>query len=134
MMDKREKLNTVKNKGFFVKGDVLLFVVLVALTLVLTAMAFGIRGKVGGTARIYVDNELVKEMDLSQNQRYELTTGDGYNIIVVQNGSVKVEEADCNDHTCVLQGKINRTGQTIICLPHGVKIVVLGKGQGGSDV
>ena len=134
MMDRREKLNIVKNKGFFVKGDVLLFVVLVALTLVLTATAFGIRGKVGGTARIYVDNVLVKEMDLSKNDRYVLETDEGYNIIVVQNGSVKVEEADCNDHTCVRQGKINRTGQTIICLPHGVKIVVLGKGQGGSDV
>ena len=134
MMDKRQKLNTVRGKGFFVKGDVFLFVVLLALTLLLTAMAFGLRGKVGGTARIYVDNVLVKELDLSQNQRYALETDGGYNIIVVQNGSVKVEDADCADHTCVRQGSINRTGQTIICLPHGVKIVVAGKGQGGSDV
>ena len=134
MMDKRQKLNTVKGKGFFVKGDVILFVVLFALTLFLTAIAFGLRGKVGGTARIYVDNVLVKELDLSQNQRFALETDGGYNTIVVQNGSVKVEDSDCADHTCVRTGSINRTGQTIICLPHGVKIIVVGKGQGGSDV
>ncbi len=134
MMDKREKLHQIRSGGFFTKGDAILLLVLIVLTLVLMATAFGIRGKVGGTARVYVDGVLIKEMDLSKNDRYVLETDDGYNTIVVQNGSVKVEDADCNDHTCVRLGKINRTGQTIVCLPHGVKIVVFGKNQGGSDV
>jgi hypothetical protein len=35
-------------------------------------------------------------------------------------------EADCPDGLCVKQHKIDKTGQTIVCLPHRVVIEIEG--------
>ena len=39
-----------------------------------------------------------------------------------KDGSVTVQDADCPDKICEKHRAINRTGETIICLPH--KLVV----------
>ncbi len=51
---------------------------------------------------------------------------DGHNKVVIYDGEVRMEEADCPDKLCVLQGKISRSGQTIICLPNKVMVTIKG--------
>ena len=50
----------------------------------------------------------------------------GHNKVVIYDGEVRMEEADCPDKLCVLQGKISRSGQTIICLPNKVMVTIKG--------
>ena len=37
---------------------------------------------------------------------------------------VEMKEADCPDKYCVKQGKITRTRQNIVCLPHKVVVEI----------
>ena len=60
-----------------------------------------------------------------QSERREIDI-DGHNKVVITDGEVWMEEADCPDKLCVLQGKISRSGQTIICLPNKTMVTIKG--------
>lgn len=47
------------------------------------------------------------------------------NKIVIENGYCYMEEAECPDHLCIKQGKVNKSGQTIVCLPNRVVVTVV---------
>lgn len=52
-----------------------------------------------------------------------------YNIIEISQGSVRVIEADCSNQDCVRQGRIAKSGESIICLPHQLVIRIKGVTQ-----
>ena len=51
----------------------------------------------------------------------------------IQDGQVFISEADCPDGLCVNTGKISKTGQTIICLPHKLVIEITDSETSVSD-
>lgn len=61
---------------------------------------------------------------LSENAQQTITSSAGSNTIVVENGTVRVSEADCPNHDCVEQGAIQSAGQQIVCLPHKLTVDV----------
>ena len=50
--------------------------------------------------------------------------------MVIKDGYAYLTYADCPDHTCVKTGKIKYAGQSIICLPNKVAIIVREKDSG----
>lgn len=83
-----------------------------------------------GYAEIVVDGELVKTVDLSEDQRVTVECADGYNVIVVENGTIRVAEADCRGNDCVKTGA-KSGGMPIICLPH--RMVIRFSSEAGID-
>lgn len=53
----------------------------------------------------------------------------GYNILVIKEGKADITEASCPDNTCVNQRAINKTGETITCLPNKTVIKIEGAGE-----
>lgn len=102
------------------------------LTLVLLtalAAAFGIwrqsLSREGVKAVVRVGGREKQELDLSRDQ--ELWVGDpelGRNLVRVEDGTVRVVQADCPDKICVHTGPISQEGEVIACLPHGVMIYI----------
>ena len=81
----------------------------------------------GTTAYIYVDGEVVREIDLSLvTESFEFTISDalGENTIRVENGRISVTSADCPDQVCVNQGWLNDSSSFIACLPHHLYIKI----------
>lgn len=78
--------------------------------------------KPGAYVDILIDGTSVKTLQLDKDASYEVMQEAGVNTVVVQDGSVTVQDADCPDKICEKHRAINRTGETIICLPH--KLVV----------
>ncbi len=80
------------------------------------------------TAQIYVDGVLVRSVDLDAvetEERFTVEGGGGVNEICVQPGQIRVEEADCPDQICVLQGWISSPEDLpLVCLPHGLLIEI----------
>lgn len=101
---------------------------IVALVLVVLAL--------GGAAATYAFGEstdarsaVVRDADgneyafaLDQDAEQTITSSAGSNIIVVEDGTVRVSEADCPNHDCVEQGSISKAGQQIVCLPHELTV------------
>jgi hypothetical protein len=58
-------------------------------------------------------------------ERLVIETSLGSNTVVVHEGRVFVEEADCPGGDCLRQGGISRPGQTIVCLPHRLVVEIV---------
>jgi hypothetical protein len=74
----------------------------------------------------------VWQLPLNRDSRTQITTPLGTNIIVVQNGEVFVESADCPGSDCVEHQPVSAAGQTIICLPHKLVVEVRGEDNGSA--
>lgn len=82
---------------------------------------------------ILLDGELLERYPLSEDRTVTVPGAEeGYNLVLVSGGTVKVTDADCPDRLCMKQKGISRDGESIICLPH--RLVVRIQSQKESDV
>ena len=75
--------------------------------------------------KVTVDGKFYGEYSLEQNRTVEIKTENGYNILVIENGTAYVKDASCPDGICVNHRPISKSGESIICLPN--KVVVSSK-------
>ena len=102
------------------------FIIIAAVTLVfLLYTLFSVQG---ATVSIYADGKLLAEKSLDEPSITEAVTSYGKNVVVVENNSVYISEADCPDKIC-MNGKISRAGQSLVCLPSRVSVIINGKAQ-----
>ena len=78
----------------------------------------------GAYVVVKVDGEEVGKYSLATDGEYELNGGT--NILRIEGGKAYLTEANCPDHLCVKQGKIDETGETITCLPNKLTVTVYG--------
>ena len=57
-----------------------------------------------------------------------LYKNEGVNEVVIEDGVAYMNSAECPDHLCIKQGKIDKVGQTIVCMPNRVVVTVVGDG------
>lgn len=112
-------------------ADIILIVLLLLAALTFFGRQFFFR-HTGAVVKVRVDGSVVSTFDLSQDQVYEITGADGgHNTLIIKDGQAWIEDADCPDALCVHMGKISYVGQSIVCLPH--KVVVLIEDAAASD-
>ena len=58
------------------------------------------------------------------NNNQKIVLNDGSNVLVIKDGYAYMDYADCPDKICIKQGKINKNGQTISCLPNKISISI----------
>lgn len=63
---------------------------------------------------------------LDMDREIKIESENGYNRIMISHGKVYMEDADCADKYCINQGKISKSKETIICLPHKLSIEIIG--------
>ena len=82
-------------------------------------------------AIIEYDNEVVLELSLSENKEVrlkELSNGKTLKyemLIIVEDGTIRVEENECPNHDCIKEGKKSKIGDVIVCLPNKIVIKVV---------
>ena len=121
------KENYMKKKDLILAGAVLLLAGILALALRLP------KTENGNTMKVTVDGEVYGTYSLAENQTVKIQTGHGTNVLVIENGSVHMEEADCPDGYCKRQGTISRVNETIVCLPHKLVAEVESDGSTTDD-
>ena len=67
-------------------------------------------------------------LPLDEDARLEVVTSLGRNVIVVEDGAVRMAEADCPQGSCMAQHPASRPGEQVICLPHKLWIEVVDEG------
>lgn len=70
--------------------------------------------------------------EINSSKSIEINTNYGYNKIEIFSDGVRIAEADCPDQCDVMQGKITKANEYIVCLPHRL-VVRLAGGGGGAD-
>lgn len=135
------------------KADVILLVVVLITAGIMLFFRQFIHAP-GGFARVSYDGAPVAEIPLSEKgAAYYLFVGQNffsftekewqaanlipagnaessYNAFVCRDGEIRMIQSNCPDLICVHHRAISRTGENIICLPHGVVIEIVGaRGQ-----
>ena len=125
-MEKTERSTTKKRD--IVLAAVLLIIGIAGVLIV----KYGL--KPGSTADVYIDDKLVKTLDLSVDDVYTFQSDKGSNTVEVRDGAVSMKSADCPDKVCVRMGAKKRNGETITCLPHKLVIEVHGGQEQEVDI
>ncbi len=86
----------------------------------------------GAYVIVRVDGVEVGRYSLSEAGEYSLNGGT--NLLRIEGGEAYLTEADCPDHLCVKQGRVDKTGETITCLPNKLTVTVYGADEGGVDL
>lgn len=79
-----------------------------------------------GSKVIVISNDtVISELDMNSDITFTVE-GDngGYNVVSINNRSVKVGEASCPDKICVKHKAINNVGESIVCLPNKLIVII----------
>jgi hypothetical protein len=115
----------MKKNGLIKRKDFILFFVLLCLSILILLISFF--GKTEGNYVIIQQNGVkIEELSLDKNGTYVIEDGTYYNKLVIRDGAVYVEDANCRDLICVRHGSISKVNETITCLPHKLIVYVVG--------
>lgn len=115
----------MKKKDFILIGTIVAVIAIAIAVLSLTK-------KDGDYVIVRVDGNEVAKYSLSQDGEYSLNGGT--NILRIENGKAYLVSANCPDHLCVKQGKVDQSGETITCLPNRLTVTVYSKTEGDVEL
>ena len=70
------------------------------------------------------DGKEVYKTSIEKDQIYQIPEKNGTNVMQIKDGKVTMKEADCKDQICAEHKAIEKSGETIVCLPHKVVIEI----------
>lgn len=82
-------------------------------------------GKTGNTVVVTLNGTVLIEQKLAEDATFPIQSEDGYNLLQIADGRVKILEADCRDQICVKHMTISKRGESIVCLPHQLVIEIV---------
>ena len=109
----------------FQKGDGVA-IVLVLLLALMVGLLFLPKSAEGASVEIYHNGVLVKTISLAAREEFTLA-GDYTNVIGVADGKVSILHSDCPGMDCVHSGAISAPGRSLVCLPNGLEVRIVGK-------
>ncbi len=108
------------------KRDIILIVSLLVVGIIALVIWHFIYSVDGKYVTIEQRDNLIGIYPLNVDKEIEIEhRGEVVNKIVIEDGYCYMEEAECPDHLCIKQGKVNKSGQTIVCLPNRVVVTVV---------
>lgn len=103
--------------------DTLLIITLLLIGIILLFVLRG-QSNEGSYVIIMYQNEEKARFSLASDGIYNINNGK--NKIEILGGKVRMTYADCPDELCIRQGWIEYDGQSIICLPNKITVMVSG--------
>ncbi len=111
------------------KNDLILIGVLLAGFVVIFGALLLVNGR-GSYVVVSVDSVEVASFPLNEDVSYEIQGYEGgRNTLVIKDGKAWVEDSSCPDHLCEHMGKIDKVGQSVICLPNRVVVEIREDGK-----
>ena len=107
----------MKKRDFILVGAILLVIII----------AFAVTSLIkedGAYVVVRVDGKEVAKYSLTVDGEYELNGGT--NVLKIEGGKAYLISANCPDHLCVKQGRVDESGETITCLPNRLTVTVYG--------
>ncbi len=119
--------------SFLTKGDKVLLIFSLALGLGSLGIS-QIARNTGSAVCVEVNGKLVAQMELFEERQITVEGAIGKTVVAVSQGKVQVLASDCPLQICVKTGRIDKVGDTIVCVPNRVVVRVIGRGKVNFDL
>lgn len=117
------------------RNDIILAAAWAAAAIFLFAFLIIVKGKSDGNEVVVrIDGNEYARYSLNTNQVIEIDNEHGKNTVVIENGTVRMEYADCPDGYCISKGAVSMNGDTIVCLPHRLVVEVVKSETSADDL
>ena len=124
----------MEKKKTFGRRDLILLLAVLVIGLIGIVILYTRPAALNGEVEVAVDGEVVMTLPLSEDTEVAIEGVDGgENLLVIQDGTAKIESASCPDGICVRHYAISRDGESIICLPNRVVVTIRGGEKGDVD-
>ena len=80
------------------------------------------------------DGNVIERINLSEftgAKEINISCAEGQNTVLIENGQIRMKNADCADQTCVKMGTLRSASLPVVCLPHRL---VIRFDDSGSDI
>ncbi len=115
--------------SFIRKADIVLFCFLIFSAGISAALIlFRLSGPAGDVV-VTLNGNPYGTYSLEEDRRIEISGENYHNVVLIENGSVRMQSSDCHNQICVSHMPISRSGESIICLPHRIVVRI----QGGKE-
>ncbi len=101
------------------KGDIVIIAAVLAAFVLSIVLLIALTGQ-GSRVVIKQDNKIVYNKSININTTFKTE----HNQITVKDGKVYMSHSNCKNQICVNSGKIERKGESIICLPNKVTVEI----------
>ena len=112
------------------KNDLILAAAVIAAAAVILAFQYFRQDGSEQRVAITVDGEAFGTYDLTEDQTVEIS---GTNRLIIENGTARMEWADCPDQLCVNHRAVDKNGESIICLPNKIVVAIESSDESGLD-
>lgn len=112
------------------KNDIVLIVIVLCVAVSGLFLYMGFGKEEPGKVIVTVDGSVKGTYLLSDTTEVEIN---GANILLIENGKVKMKEADCPDQICVHHRAISKNRETIVCLPNIVVVEIVSSEESELD-
>lgn len=102
------------------------FILITALIVAAFVPWLFLRGKPAKSVSVILNGNTVCEMPLDKDREYTI---DGVGKVIVKDGKAFVRDMTCSDKTCEKMGKISSSGNSVVCLPNRLAVVVDAGGE-----
>lgn len=115
-------------KSRYIKKADLIFIVGGILTAIVLYILFNSFSEKGNTVIVKQGSDVIKTVNLDTLSEPYVIEFDGEYpcTVTIDKDGAYFSKAECPDKVCLKTGKISRTGQTAVCLPAKVSLIVTG--------
>lgn len=104
--------------------------IFVMLLLAAAIFIFSISGSNDDASVCIVSGNDTMYYSLSDERTVELQTPVGKTVVKIEGGQAYIESSECENQICVRSGRVKKTGDTVICAPAGVAVMIVKSGGG----
>ncbi len=115
----------MKKSGLIQKKDIILLMILLAVSIVLVLWLLFSK-KQGNKIIVEQNGTVIYELSLENEGTYFVQDGEFINELVIKDGEAFMSHANCKDLICVNHRPISKVNETITCLPHKLVVYVVG--------
>lgn len=115
------------------KKDLIIYFIILFLFILSLAGSF-LSGDKGHLVRVYVNREIYAEYAIDHDKEVLIKGMNDVELkMIIENGNVYVSDSNCPDKICVNTGSINKTNESVICLPGKIVISLYSEKESGYD-
>lgn len=116
----------MEKRKFFNTKDIIVITVIFILALVLYTGYRLYMGNNAVYAEIIYNGNVIEKLPLNKDTEYIPKTNNNI-LIEIKDKKIHFMYSDCPDKICIKTGWLSKPGQTAVCLPNKISVVVRGK-------